>query len=114
MLYVQYIPIRYISQNMDAAESQPLLQKGRTKDKIIDRILWKRWLPDENSYIQTTQIKFQRFLTSKIGHYAVLLLVAFDVSCIFAGTYFENVEPIREFSLSRVEIGTQLCPRQAA
>lgn len=38
----------------------------------------------EDLYIQTTRTQTQRFLTSKFGHYAVLLLVSLDVSCIFA------------------------------
>ena len=83
-------PLEHLTQllYMDASESQPLLQHNLTKDNIVDRVLWQRWLPTESSYVNTSRTQIQRFLISKTGHYAVLLLVALDVSCIFAGTLF--------------------------
>lgn len=45
-------------------------------------------LPSDHCRVQevTTSARRQtrRFLTSKTGHYAVLLLVSLDVSCVFA------------------------------
>ena len=38
----------------------------------------------ECSYDHLTRRETQRFLSSKYGHYAILLLVSLDVTCIFA------------------------------
>ena len=71
------------------AEEQPLLREDRRaqrdaeNDHVRDHII--RFSPGgENSYLHTTRTRTQQFLTSKFGHYAVLLLVSLDVSCIFA------------------------------
>ena len=71
---------------MSADESQPLLYPRNINSNIVDHILWQRWLPGGSTYVTSTRAQVQRFLTSKTGHYAVLLLVALDVSSIFAGT----------------------------
>lgn len=36
------------------------------------------------SAVHAARSETRRFLSSKVGHYAVLLLVSFDVACIFA------------------------------
>ena len=36
------------------------------------------------SYAVTARRQTKRYLTSKTGHYSVLLLVSLDISCIFA------------------------------
>ncbi|KAL8797385.1 MAG: hypothetical protein Q9195_000540 [Heterodermia aff. obscurata] len=69
---------------MSAHESQPLLYTRSSNSNIVDHILWQRWLPGGSTYVTSTRAQVQRFLTSKTGHYAVLLLVALDVSSIFA------------------------------
>jgi hypothetical protein len=38
----------------------------------------------EDSWVRTTRGRLQQFLTSKWGHYAVIILVSLDVACIFA------------------------------
>ena len=68
---------------MSNAESQPLLEHHFLHDNAFNRIVWRR-LPKGTSYINPTRSRVQRFLTSKAGHYAVLVLVSLDVSCIFA------------------------------
>ncbi|MCJ1484699.1 hypothetical protein MMC06_004872 [Schaereria dolodes] len=74
---------------MDANEAQPLLADDRQAahdaehDHIHEHIVWLS-PAGESSYLHTTRKQIQRFLTSKTGHYAVLLLVSLDVSCIFA------------------------------
>lgn len=70
-------------------ESQPLLrddrqaQRDAEHDHIQEHIVWLS-PAGEDSVLHTTRTDTQRFLTSKFGHYAVLLLVSLDVSCIFA------------------------------
>ena len=70
-------------------EEVPLLREDRQAqrdaghDQIHHRTL-RFPLGGEDSYIYTTRTQTQRLLTSKFGHYAVLLLVSLDVSCIFA------------------------------
>ena len=71
-------------------ESQPLLlrddrraQQESENDHIHHHIIWLA-PGGKDSYLHTTRKQTQRFLTSKTGHYAVLLLVSLDVSCIFA------------------------------
>lgn len=74
---------------MPADESQPLLREDRQAqrdaedDHIHEHIVWLS-PAGEDSILHNTRTKTQRFLTSKFGHYAVLLLVSLDVSCIFA------------------------------
>jgi len=74
---------------MNSSSTEPLLQAhrqardGAADDHIHEHINWLA--PNgENSYLHTTRTKTQQFLTSKAGHYWVLLLVSLDVSCIFA------------------------------
>ena len=71
---------------MSGDESQPLLYSRTINSNIVNHILWQRWVPGGSTYVTSTRAQVQRFLTSKPGHYAVLLLVALDVSSIFAGT----------------------------
>ena len=87
---------------MDAEETQPLVMEHSIEDNITP--IWQRRLPDGTSYIKSTRSQAQRFLTSKTGHYAVLLLVAFDVSCIFAGMKCSNLPCLR--SVGRGILGT--------
>jgi hypothetical protein len=68
---------------------EPLLRADRraqadaADDHIHEHINWLA--PNgEHSSLHTTRTRTQQFLTSKVGHYAVLLLVSLDVSCIFA------------------------------
>ncbi len=68
---------------MSNHESQPLVEHHASNENTFDRIIWSR-LPRGESYIDPTRRQVLRFLTSKAGHYAVLLLVSLDVSCIFA------------------------------
>ena len=68
---------------MSSNESQPLLEHHLLNDNAFNRIVWGR-LPSGSSYINPTRHQVLRFLTSKAGHYAVLVLVSLDVSCIFA------------------------------
>ena len=70
-----------------ADEQAPLLQddhqaQQETGDDHVHHHL--AWLLGEDSYAHTTRTKTQHFLSSKLGHYSVLLLVSLDVSCIFA------------------------------
>ncbi len=64
---------------MSSTENQPLLrhnsEAGRARQ---DHGLV------EVSYNNRTRRETRRFLSSKYGHYAVLILVSLDVSCIFA------------------------------
>ncbi|MCJ1299268.1 hypothetical protein MMC08_002060 [Hypocenomyce scalaris] len=74
---------------MPSNEAQPLLyddrqaQRDAENDHVHEHIVWLS-PAGEDSYLHTTRTQTQRFLTSKFGHYAVLLLVSLDVSCIFA------------------------------
>lgn len=74
---------------MPAHENQPLLsddrqaQRDAENDHIHEHIVWLA-PSGEDSPLHTTRRQIQRFLTSKVGHYSVLLLVSLDVSCIFA------------------------------
>ena len=70
-----------------ADEQAPLLREDRqaqqetSNDHIHHHLVW---LLGKDSYALTTRSKIQHFLSSKLGHYSVLLLVSLDVSCIFA------------------------------
>ena len=71
--------------SMVMAEQQPLLLDQ-------EDAAGRRPHPDEegslstvnHAYINPARRQTRRFLESKYGHYAVLLLVSLDVSCIFA------------------------------
>ena len=74
---------------MASQETQPLLRDDRQAqhdaehDHIHEHIT--RLAPGgEQSKAHLYREQTQRFLTSKIGHYSVLLLVSLDVSIIFA------------------------------
>jgi hypothetical protein len=66
---------------MSTEESQPLLADdtlgGRVRQQYHGMVV-------SVSYNNKAQKQTKRFLSSKYGHYAVLLLVSLDVSCIFA------------------------------
>ncbi|KAI9734966.1 MAG: hypothetical protein M1834_002048 [Cirrosporium novae-zelandiae] len=71
---------------MSFGERQPLLWEDRrallnATDGFIHRHLSTT---DGHSALKRSRHNVQVFLTSKTGHYCVLLLVGFDVSCIFA------------------------------
>ena len=75
--------------NMASQETQPLLREDRQaqRDAEHDHIHQHitRLAPGgEQSKVHVYRNQTQRFLTSKIGHYSVLLLVSLDVSIIFA------------------------------
>ena len=68
---------------MSNDEDQPLIEHHLLNDNAFNRMLWSR-LPKTSPYVNPTRHQLLRFLTSKAGHYAVLILVSLDVSCIFA------------------------------
>lgn len=74
---------------MSNREVQPLLrddrqaQRDAEHDHIHEHIVWLAPAGIEPD-IHTARAKTQRFLGSRAGHYAVLMLVSLDVSCIFA------------------------------
>ena len=74
---------------MTSDSRTPLLRADRraqndaADDHIHEHINWLA-PHGEHSSLHTTRTRTQQFLTSKVGHYAVLLLVSADVSCIFA------------------------------
>ena len=74
---------------MDSPEGQPLLredrQAQRDSENDADHGNTSRLaLRGENSRVHAFRGRTQRFLTSKFGHYLVLILVSLDVSIIFA------------------------------
>lgn len=74
---------------MSRNSTEPLLRDDRrglseaNDDHIHRHITWLAPSGDD-SYLHTTRSRIQRFLTSKTGHYCILLLVSLDVACIFA------------------------------
>ena len=66
---------------MSSDESQPLLTDGDVGDHVQQRY---HGIVASVSYDYSSRRQTRRFLSSKYGHYAVLLLVSLDVSCIFA------------------------------
>ena len=64
---------------MSSHETQPLMQDGNEAERREHRAMITK-VSYDNPYRKETR----RFLSSKYGHYAVLLLVTLDVSCIFA------------------------------
>ena len=66
---------------MSSDEGQPLLTVGDLENNDREQY---RGIVVSVSYDNTTRKQTRRFLSSKYGHYAVLLLVSMDVSCIFA------------------------------
>lgn len=77
---------------MSISDTQPLIRGTRqaTRDSVpnnaFDRILLRSSTTSttQNRYLHPARRQIQRFLTSKSGHYSVLVLVSLDVSCIFA------------------------------
>ena len=66
---------------MSNNESQPLLAAGNVGEEVRQQY---HGIVVSVSYDNTSRKQTRRFLSSKYGHYAVLLLVSLDVSCIFA------------------------------
>ncbi|KAB2575092.1 Ion transport [Lasiodiplodia theobromae] len=64
-------------------QTQPLLGSRRTFSSFADQNPCGLISPSSDSSIDKSRRQTQRFLTSKTGHYAVLALVAADVTCIF-------------------------------
>jgi hypothetical protein len=62
-------------------ERQPLLRETSRIPKIN---LGGWFYPEVASFHSSGKAKCRAFLSSKAGHYSVLILVALDVSCIFA------------------------------
>ncbi len=73
---------------MDDHESRPLLDGGShypTANGDRNENFWTKIEGSMvNAYLAPARRQTRRFLESKYGHYAVLLLVSVDVSCIFA------------------------------
>ncbi len=70
---------------MEHPESRPLLVDDQRLEYRVLQNNETGWLSvNYEPYFQSTRKQIRRFLTSKVGHYAVLLLVSLDVSCIFA------------------------------
>ncbi|MCJ1475317.1 hypothetical protein MMC13_003979 [Lambiella insularis] len=74
---------------MALLENEPLLREDRQArrdaehDHIHEHIVWLA-PGGEDSKLHAARAKTQRALTSKTGHYSILLLVSLDVSIIFA------------------------------
>lgn len=68
---------------MTSHEDQALLEHRAPQGDAFSRFLWRR-APSNPFSDNSTRIKIRSFLNSKAGHYAVLVLVSLDVSCIFA------------------------------
>lgn len=74
---------------MSNDDNQPLLGEERlaepykTKGRMFNDVLWLS-APGRSISHASSRARVQQFLTSKLGHYAVLLLVCLDVCCIFA------------------------------
>ncbi|KAF2086058.1 hypothetical protein K490DRAFT_58049 [Saccharata proteae CBS 121410] len=64
--------------------NEPLLRSRRTLSEFTNRSLHRIYSESPESTMHVSRQKTQRFLSSKTGHYAVLVLVSLDVSCIFA------------------------------
>jgi len=65
---------------MTDEEEQSLLGRYASNPRRL-----REWTnPFRGRRIETCRAQLQRFLTSKAGHYSILLLVSLDVSCIFA------------------------------
>ena len=74
---------------MSNQEAQPLLRDDRQaqhdaeNDHIHEHIVWLAPAGIESD-VHSARAQTQRVLGSRAGHYAVLMLVSLDVSCIFA------------------------------
>lgn len=74
---------------MGSLEDQPLLREDRQAqrdaeyDHVHEHISWLA-PGGEDSKLHVFRRQTQRFLTSKFGHYLVLVLVSLDVGIIFA------------------------------
>ena len=64
---------------MSGGESQLLLRESNTTGQVQHH-----GITLNASYDSPSRREIRHFLSSKYGHYAVLLLVSLDVSCIFA------------------------------
>lgn len=69
---------------MSGNEAQPLLEEGNLAGRRATGREGYQGIVVEVSYDDPTRSNTRRFLNSKYGHYAVLLLVSMDVGCIFA------------------------------
>ncbi|KAK8180465.1 hypothetical protein HDK77DRAFT_486861 [Phyllosticta capitalensis] len=70
--------------NSSSDAQQPLLDTSRTLTSFGDQAFGRVPSASSETEIGRSRQTTQRFLSSKTGHYAVLLLVGLDVSCIFA------------------------------
>lgn len=66
---------------MNAYDTQSLLGEPRQGEANVNGDYATLERSTDQDSIRT---RVQRFLTSKTGHYAILLLVSLDVTCIFA------------------------------
>lgn len=81
---------RFLSKmtTVDNDSSRPLLQSqsGETQSESTYKT-FSSWLNPAKKYATGSRKTTQRFLTSKAGHYFVLILVSLDVSAIIAGEW---------------------------
>ena len=64
---------------MTSSESESLLHGGSNRESHLDN----GCVDTESSWNFKSRKQLRRFLNSKYGHYAVLLLVTLDIGCIF-------------------------------
>ncbi|KAF2461486.1 ion transporter [Lineolata rhizophorae] len=69
---------------VDREASQPLLRKRRSLTAHFGQPVPPSWRESAQSRAQASREHVRFFLTSKAGHYSILLLVGLDVTCIFA------------------------------
>ena len=74
---------------MSSQDNEPLLGEAHpteTENSDRGRFNDASWssAPAHSSYFDSSRVQIRRFLTSRTGHYAVLLLVSLDVCCILA------------------------------
>lgn len=79
MASLEYFPPQYINN-----EQTPLLPSDREHIAHASKDHIARLLSDEDSPLARLRRFLQSFLTSKYGHYSVLVLVTLDVAGIFA------------------------------
>ncbi|KAI9762072.1 MAG: hypothetical protein M1840_001481 [Geoglossum simile] len=69
---------------MSGQDTEPLLRDDRRE--LADGAAQHQDPPDEPR-VQRIRLAVQRFLTSRVGHYAILLMVSLDVTCIFGDIF---------------------------
>jgi hypothetical protein len=87
-------------------DTEPLLQ---TRDNRYGNLIHPP-PPDSRSRVQRARLASKRFLTSKIAHYSILLMVSLDVSCIFGDIFISlftcgKENPDRAWGVAREVLG---------